>query len=76
VREGVSVEVPGVKVAPRVDIERRDRPVVEERRTIETDGQGSRGGCEQDRHVERTRGDEDRHQGKPRWELNLRVLQM
>jgi hypothetical protein len=45
--QGVSVEVPGVKVAPpRGDIERRDRPVGEERRKSETDGRGSRGGCE------------------------------
>jgi hypothetical protein len=45
--QGVSVEVPGVRVTPpRVDIERRDRPVVEERRKIETDGRGLRGGCE------------------------------
>ena len=45
--QGVTVEVPGVRVTPpRVDIERRDRPVVEERRKIETDGRGPRGGCE------------------------------
>ena len=45
--QGVTVEVPGVKVTPpRVDIERRDRPVVEERRKIETEGRGPRGGCE------------------------------
>jgi hypothetical protein len=31
--QGVIIEVPGVKVTPpRVDIERRDRPIVEERR--------------------------------------------
>ena len=45
--QGVTVEVPGVKVTPpRVDIERRDRPVVEERRRIETEGRGPRSGCE------------------------------
>jgi hypothetical protein len=45
--QGVTVEVPGVRVMPpRVDIERRDRPVVEERRKIETDGRGPRCGCE------------------------------
>jgi hypothetical protein len=45
--QGVSVEVPGVKVTPpRVDIGRRDRLVVEERRKIETDGRGPHGGCE------------------------------
>ena len=45
--QGVRVEVPGVRVTPpRVDTERRDRPVVEERRKIETDGRGLRGGCE------------------------------
>jgi hypothetical protein len=45
--QGVTVEVPGVRITPpRVDIERRDRPVVEERRKIETDGRGPRGGCE------------------------------
>jgi hypothetical protein len=45
--QGVTIEVPGVKVTPpRVDIERRDRPIVEERRKIETEGRGSRGGCE------------------------------
>lgn len=43
--QGVSVD--GVRITPpRVDIERRDRPVVEERRRIETDGRGPRGGCE------------------------------
>jgi hypothetical protein len=45
--QGVTVEVPGVKVTPpRVDIERRDRPIVEDRRKIETEGRGPRGGCE------------------------------
>jgi hypothetical protein len=45
--QGVSVEVPGVKVAlPRGDIERRDRPAGEDRGRIETDGRGSRAGCE------------------------------
>jgi hypothetical protein len=45
--QGVTVEVPGVRITPpRVDIERRDRPVIEERRRIETDGRGPRGGCE------------------------------
>lgn len=45
--QGVTIEVPGVKVTPpRVDIERRDRPIVEERRKIETEGRGPRGGCE------------------------------
>jgi hypothetical protein len=45
--QGVVIEAPGVKVAPpRVEIERRDRPVIEERRRIETDGRGPRGGCE------------------------------
>ena len=44
--QGVTIEVPGVKVTPpRVDIERRDRPIVEERRKIETEGRGPRGGC-------------------------------
>lgn len=48
IAQGVTVEVPGVKITPpRVDIERRDRPIVEERRRIETDGRGGgRGGCE------------------------------
>jgi hypothetical protein len=45
--QGVTIEVPGVKVTPpRVDIERRDRPIVEERRKIETEGRVPRGGCE------------------------------
>jgi hypothetical protein len=45
--QGVSVEVPGVRVTPpRGDIERRDRPVGEERGKIETDGRGPRGGCD------------------------------
>jgi hypothetical protein len=44
--QGVTIEVPGVKVTPpRVEIERRDRPIVEERR-IETERRGPRGGCE------------------------------
>jgi hypothetical protein len=43
--QGVTIEVPGVRVdPPRVDIERRERPV--ERRVIETEGRGPRGGCE------------------------------
>jgi hypothetical protein len=46
VAQGVSIEVPGVKVAPRVDIERRERPVVEERRKLEIDGRGPHRGCE------------------------------
>ena len=42
----VIVDVPGVRITPpRVDVERRDRPV--EKRVIETDGRGGgRGGCE------------------------------
>jgi hypothetical protein len=45
--QGVTVEVPGVIVTPpRVDVERRDRPVVEERRKMETEGRGPRRGCE------------------------------
>jgi len=41
----VIVDVPGVRITPpRVDIERRDRPA--EKRVIETDGRGRRGGCE------------------------------
>jgi hypothetical protein len=45
--QGVIVETPGVKVAPpKVEIERRDRPVVEERRRIETEGRAPRSGCE------------------------------
>jgi hypothetical protein len=31
---------------PAVGTDRRDRPVVEERRKIETDGRGPRGGCD------------------------------
>jgi hypothetical protein len=43
--QGVKVEVPGVKVeTPRVDVERRDRQ--DEKRVIETDGRGPRGGCD------------------------------
>ena len=43
-QDRVIIDVPGVKVTPpRVDIERRDRPI--EKRVIETDGRG-RGGCE------------------------------
>ena len=43
----VTVDPPGIRVTPpRVDIERRDRPVIEERRKIETEGRGPRGGCE------------------------------
>jgi hypothetical protein len=42
----VNVEVPGVRVGPpRVEIERRDKPVREERRKIEVEGRGARG-CE------------------------------
>jgi hypothetical protein len=56
--QGVSVEVPGVKVTPpRVDIERRDRPVGEERRKIETDGRGPRGGCESKSVTKSERGE-------------------
>ncbi len=43
----VNVEVPGVRVGPpRVEIERRDKPVREERRKIEVEGRGARSGCE------------------------------
>jgi hypothetical protein len=45
--QGVSIEVPGVRVTPpRVDLERRERPFVEERRKIEIEERGSRRGCE------------------------------
>jgi hypothetical protein len=56
--QGVSVEVPGVKVTPpRVDIERRDRPIIEERRKVETDGRGPRGGCESKSVTKSERGE-------------------
>jgi hypothetical protein len=42
----VNIEVPGVRVGPpRVEIERRDKPVREERRKIEVEGRAARG-CE------------------------------
>jgi hypothetical protein len=46
--QGVTVETPSVKVTPpsRVEIEKRERPVIEERRRIETEGRGPRRGCE------------------------------
>jgi hypothetical protein len=41
----VTIETPGVKVTPpRVEIERRDKPV--EKRVIETEGRAPRGGCD------------------------------
>ena len=59
----VNIEVPGVRVGPpRVEIERRDKPVREERRKIEVEGRAARWLREQERHEERARRDEDRYQ--------------
>jgi hypothetical protein len=51
-RPAISVPLP----IPEV-VERLDRPVVEERRKIETDGRGPRGGCDAKSVTKRERGE-------------------